>query len=754
MTTKQKNLLERTVNWLALLAILSLGIVWPPVFANVRADDLANVHAGNLLLRTSDGTKVQALRQSTRIRAQVTGNVARVHVTQTFENTGDEWVEGLYVFPLSAGAAVDELEMLVGERKIRGEIERKQEARATYEKAKSEGRRASLVDQERPNMFTTSVANIGPHSSITVDIAYLETVPFRDGRYTLNLPLSITPRYTPGMELDPGAPLAADNARTANVIAEARAMTVDRATTDGVVAAPAAAAERATANGTNLSALPPRASPTATPERVTAEFQSAQIEVDLMPGFSLGTVRSVNHPALVNMIATGRRITLQGNTIPADRDFELVWTPAVVSDTEAAAFAERFNDDTYVLVTLMPPQMTAARAYRREVLFVIDTSGSMSGPSIDQARAALRLGVERLADGDTFNIIRFSSDATRLFEKPQIADARARDLAERYINALVADGGTEMKLALDLAFATPPASESLRQIVFVTDGSVSNEAELVKMIHERISGARLFTVGIGAAPNAYFMREAAAAGHGSYTFIPNVNEVRERMEDVFRKLENPALVDLQLLWPGGAKAELATDLPGDVYAGDPLVIAARVPKVPEGVITLSGRSAGGAWTRQLAINVVGEQSGIAKLWARERIGALSRQKNFGGDAKEVEDGIVQLALAHHLVSEFTSLVAVDLTPARPIGAALNREQVPTAGPVGGAWSGTTGFAPTATPAPLLFVVGFIALALAIALWLSERKKGAWRTLAGRSKYGLVTRSARWLAWKKPKSGAR
>ena len=719
MTTKQKNFLERSLNWMALLVILALGIVWPPVFAN----ELDDVHAGSLLLRTSDGTPVQAVRQSTRISAQVTGNVARVHVTQKFENAGDDWVEGLYVFPLSAGAAVDELEMLVGERKIRGEIKRKQEARATYEQAKSEGRRASLVDQERPNMFTTSVANIAPHSSITIDIAYLDTVPFRDGRYTLNLPLSITPRYTPGMKLDPSAPLAANNARRANVIAEASEL-----------------------------AGSPIASPTATPERVTPEFQSAQIEVELRPGFTLGVVRSVNHPAMMNMISTGRRITVQGDRIPADRDFELVWTPAVVTDTEASAFAERVNDDTYVLVTLMPPELTAARSYRREVLFVIDTSGSMSGPSMEQARQALQLGVDRLAPGDTFNIIRFSSDASSLFEKPQPADRRARNLAAAYIDNLVAEGGTEMKLALDLAFATPPAAESLRQIVFVTDGSVSNEAELVQMIHARINGARLFTIGIGAAPNAYFMREAAAAGHGSYTFIPNVNEVGARMQDVFRKLENPALVDLHVSWPGGANAELATDLPGDVYAGDPLVIAARVSKVPEGVLTLTGRGAGGVWTRQLKLNVVNEQSAIAKLWARERIGGLSRQKSFGADAKEMEDRIVELALAHHLVSEFTSLVAVDVTPARPVDAALQREQAPTAGPMGGAWSGTTGFAPTATPAPLLFVIGFIAVAIASVLWLSERKKGAWRMLA-RSKHG-VRSGGRGIAWKKQKPGVR
>jgi Ca-activated chloride channel homolog len=696
MTTKQATISrERLVNRLALLTILSLGIVWPPLFAQGRGDDLANVHAGSLLLKTDDGRPVQALRESTRIRARVTGNVARVHVTQRFENPSDDWAEGLYAFPLCAGAAVDELEMQIGERKIRGEIRRKEEARATYERAKSEGRRASLVDQHRPNMFTTSVANIAPHSSITVDVAYLDTVPFRDGRYTLDLPLSITPRYTPGMALDPGAPLAADIANHANAMV--RSASIFDVATD--------------------------ASPTATPERVTADLQHAEVEVELLPGFRLGSLRSVNHPAVMDMIASGRRITLQGSSIPADRDFELVWEPAVVPDTQAAAFAERVNGDTYVLVTLMPPQMTAARSYTREVLFVIDTSGSMSGPSIVQARAALQLGVQRLAPGDTFNVIRFSSDASSLFPAPRRADTEARELAARYIDGLAADGGTEMRRALDLAFAAAPATESLRQIVFVTDGSVSDEAELVKMIHERIGTTRLFTVGIGAAPNAYFMREAASAGHGSYTFIPNVSEVRERMEALFRKLENPALVDLQLFWPGGVHAELATDLPGDVYAGDPLVVVARMPSVPQGVITLTGRSAGGAWTRQLQMNVVSDRAGIAKLWARERIGELSRQKIFGADPQEREARIVELALAHHLVSELTSLVAVDVTPARPAGQPLERQQAPTAAPVGGAWAGTTGFSPTATPAPLLLLIGLLMLAVALALWRTREAFG-------------------------------
>jgi Ca-activated chloride channel family protein len=209
------------------------------------------------------------------------------------------------------------------------------------------------------------------------------------------------------------------------------------------------------------------------------------------------------------------------------------------------------------------------------------------------------------------------------------------------------------------------------------------------------------------------------------------------MGDLFRKLENPALVDLQLHWPDGAVATLAAALPSDVYAGDPLTVVAKLPTAPKGVLTLTGRTGGGTWTRQLALDTVGDQAGIAKLWARERIGELTRQKNMGGDASEAEGQIVNLALAHHLVSDYTSLVAVDVTPVRPVDAALNAEQAPTSAPRGGAWAqSSTGFASTATPAPLLVVMGLMALAVALMLTVApgrllrrvESLRGATRML--------------------------
>ena len=673
---------ETLTNWLALFVLFALGFVWPPADAAIEEQ-----RSGTLLLKSSpDARPIEALRQLTTLRAHVTGNVARVYVTQQFTNQSEDWVEGLYVFPLPTDTAVDELHMQIGDRRVRGEIKPREQAHAAYQQAKSEGRHASLVDQERPNMFTTSVANIGPGASVTVEIAYLESIPFRDGRYTLNLPLAITPRYSPGAALDLKMPLGADNAAALQAVSGA----------------------------------------STTPELVTRPIQQADVEVDLAPGFPLGSIRSLNHSVVMNGSGDERHLTLAAPEAPADRDFELVWTAAVESETQAAVFAERRGDDTYALVMLTPPQVQSTRTQLREVIFIIDTSGSMFGPSIDQAKAALQLGVDRLAPIDRFNVIRFSNDATALFHQPQQADASKKDSARAFIGSLQAGGGTEMRAALELAFATGAPEDALRQIVFITDGSVGNENELVQMIHDRSGAARLFTVGIGAAPNTYFMHQAAAAGRGSYTFIGQRDQVRERMEDLFQKLERPALVDLELHWPGGVDAELAAPIPSDVYVGDPLVISARWPAkavgmATKGVLTLAGLSDGRAWIRQVPITLVGEQAGVAKLWARERIGALSRERG-GAGADLIKARVTQLALDHHLVSEFTSLVAIDTTPARPQQAPYESEQAPTSAPVGSYWAQSSGFPSTATAAPLLLLVG--ALALCIAAGLSWNRRPA------------------------------
>lgn len=642
---------------LALAALLLPGIVWFPADA---ATDPWAAGAGSLWLRPdAESTPRAAPGLATGMQARVTGNVARVTVTQRFSNPTDDWMEGLYVFPLSATAAVDQMELQAGGRVIRGEIQPRETARRTYETARAAGRRAGLVDQARPNMFTTAVANIPPRGEITVRIAYLEVVPWRDGRYTLHLPLAITPRYTPGV-----APDAA-----------------------------------------------PRP---ATPELVSADRRQARIEIELAPGFPLALLTSHHHP--VSTTGSDERIRVLAEQASADRDFELTWAPVIAPDTHATVYTEQFDGETHALVLLAPPETQAGAPVPREVLFVIDTSGSMGGPSITQAKAALELGVTRLAPQDRFNIIRFSSSAAALFSASRPADDLAIEVARGFIASMEASGGTEMRAAVELAFATPPAEGLLRQVVFITDGSVGNEADIVALIRRRLGDARLFTVGIGAAPNAWFMHEAAAAGRGSYTFIARPEQVRERMAELLLKLERPALVELELHWPEGVRAELATPLPRDLYAGEPLVVAARLHGAPmRGMLTLAGRDAGGFRLRQTPVVALEGEPGIARLWARERIAELSRRKRLGGDTvarDDIDQGILALALRYGLVSEQTSLVAVDQTPARPPGAMQRSGQAPTAAPAGGAWARTAGFPATATAAPLLAWLGLLALALA------------------------------------------
>jgi Ca-activated chloride channel family protein len=655
---------------------LALVFTWPVAFA-LEPDQ---AQAGSLFIKSSpDAPPLEALRVHTSFHGQVTGSVARVSVSQEFINPSDDWVEGLYVFPLSTDSAVDELLMHVGERVIRGNVQRKEAARANYEKAKSEGRQASLVDQERPNMFTTSVANIAPHSSITIEIAYLETIPYRDGRYTLRLPLAITPRYNPRFGISPDAPMVVAAARAANAV-------------PGI---------------------------DATPERVTGPQQKVDIDIELAPGFALQSVDSLHHQVANTADAAGRHIQLTGSDVPADRDFELVWTPAVVPALQATVFAERHGADTYAMLMLSPPAQETKSSEPREVQFIIDTSGSMEGPSIEQARAALQMGIDRLSARDRFNVIRFSSDASSLFQSPQPVSDATRGLASQFIASLRASGGTEMRPPLELAFGAAHVQGLLRQIVFITDGSVGNETEIVSLIRQKIGDGRLFTVGIGASPNAFFLQEAATGGRGTYTYIADRQQVQARMEDLFRKLESPALVELTLQWPGSEHAELAAAMPSDLYSGDPLVILARLPAglTAKQIVTLSGRVNGAAWIHQLPVVSVGEQAGISKLWARERIGSLSRQKRFGGDGKELDDAIVAVALEHHLVSELTSLVAIDTTPIRPAGVDDRSEQAPTSAPLGSYWAKTTGFAKTATVAPLTLSIGALFLCIAALFYL-------------------------------------
>ncbi len=581
---------------------------------------------------------------ATDVKIAVSGMVARATVTQHFRNEGDRWLEGVYVFPLPEGSAVDRMRLKIGEKLVEGRIEEKQQAQRTYEQARAQGQRAGLVEQERPNVFTTSLANIGPKETITVEIEYQESLRYDQGKFGLRFPLVVGPRYIPGHPL----------------IASTRGWSP--------VTTAVADADRITP-------------PVRKPSEGLGNPVTMSVSIDA--GMKLAGVTSASHKIVTTPGERDRvTVTLADKEVPADRDFELSWAPEVGANPRAGLFVEERNGQRHLLLMVMPPDAAAPEGPRlpREAIFIIDTSGSMEGASIAQAKAALRLALDRLTPADRFNIIQFNSTASALFAKAQPADAETLRMARGYVDYLKANGGTEMAPALDLALDSASDPARMRQLMFITDGLVGNEAALLPIIQKRLGDSRMFTVAIGSAPNQWFMTRAARAGRGTFTNIARIEEVQQRMSALFEKLEKPVLTDLAVQWPAGAQAEFYPDPLPDLYAGEPVVFTARLPAgaLPAGATaTISGKRAGQAWRETLALDSGADSAGVGALWARSKLERLSETQKEGESADTVRAASLEVALGYGLVSRYTSLVAVDVTPARPANTDLHSTQVPT-----------------------------------------------------------------------------
>jgi Ca-activated chloride channel homolog len=674
--------------WGTLLVLLVLFQPVAVVGQQVAPDDAVapgQMQSGSLLLRMRDGYRV-ATRINTEVDVRVSGPVARTAVSQRFRNDGAEWTEAVYVFPLPDGAAVDRLRMHIGERYIEGEIREKDEARKEYEQAKASGQRAGLVEQQRANLFTTSVANIPPGETVRIEIEYLETLRYDDGAFSLRFPLTLTPRYVPGTPLPDrqGSGWAPDTDRV------------------------------------------PDASLITPPVVTTSADHKVSISIAIDAGLPLETIRSAYHPLNVSEVEEGHYdVRLKDDQVPMDHDFELTWRPPSEAMPRAMLFRETIAGKPHYLLLMLPPDTSVASAppMPRDLVFVIDTSGSMHGTSIEQAKQALTLALDGLRPGDRFNVIQFSSVTHALFPGSVEASSGNVALARRYVRDLEANGGTEMRPALERALAAAGDPERLRQIIFITDGSVGNGEELFALIDARLGNARLFTVGIGSAPNSLFMRKAAEEGRGTFTFISALHEVREKMARLFAKLERPQVTDIDVRWPGGQALAYPETVP-DLYAGEPVVQRTRLAaKARAGdLVTVSGNSPAGAWRTEIELAEAREGAGVAAVWARARIGHLLDGARDGEGAEASRPAVVQTALQHHLVSRYTSLVAVDKTPARPAQAGLEREQVPNLLPYGQSHDAIFGFPATATGYSRQLALGAFLLALALAACLATRPR--------------------------------
>lgn len=626
-------------------------------------------------LQFADGAGgwITSVALDTDVHFRIQGLMAEVTVEQTYRNDSADFIEGRYLLPLPENAAVHALNLQIGERIVVGEVHEKEQAQAIYQAAAQQGQVAGLVEQNRPNLFRTQVANVAPGASVQVRIGYWQRVDYRDGEFSLALPLTLTPRYENTVALVPKA-----------------------ATIHDVAAAslPAAAAATSVARG-----LEP----------------SVTLRADLTPGVALSGVDSPTHAIDVQQVHGDYVVTLRDQVVASDRDFELRWTPAPQDTPQSALFVERRADADYAFAMLLPPTQKVD-ALPRELLLVIDTSGSMGGQPIEQARAALVEALARLRPGDRFNLVQFNSTSEQLFEHAVPADAEHLRIAADWIGALVATNGTEMAPALALALAGTAPSGYVRQVVFITDAAVGNEAPLLAQIERDLGAARLFPVGIGSAPNGAFLRKAAEVGRGSELLIRAPGDVIEQMARLFGKLDRPALSNVELRWPAGAET-YPERLP-DLYAGEPLLAVSRLPKAG-GLVKASGWSPQGEWQDALALDRGIEMDGVARLWGRSRIDALEDALRGGADEGVVRDAIVALAIEHHLASRFTSLVAVDRTPLRPDDLALVSTRFENAAP-----ANQIAFAQGATDARSRFAMAVALALIALALASTRRPRRA------------------------------
>lgn len=620
-----------------------------------------------LLLQTSlPGLYVPAPAVETRIDLQIRGVIVRGTVTQTFENPADQCVESLYVFPLPENAAVDQLVMTTAGRRIIGEIREKEEARSLYEDAKREGKRASLLEQNHPNMFRMSLSSLAPRETVIVEIGYQQVLSFRDGRYGLRMPLVVGPRYHAG---DPS-----------------------------VKSEPA-------------SALP------VLQYRKSRGPGTVQIFVDLDPGVPLRELESSSHAIEAVPIASHQwKIALE-NPVKADRDFVLAWTPELGRQPLIASFTEsvRGKDgppELYTLLTFLPPseEFGQKSAQSRELVVIIDTSGSMSGGPLEQAKQAVDLALSRLNPADRFHLIEFNSVTRSMRAEPVWVDRDTIEEARRWIDRLEAQGGTEMLPALKLALDDGnPRRDMLRQVIFITDGMVSNEQQLIGHVRARIGRSRLFTVGIGSAPNGHLMRSLARQGRGTFTYIDSLESVSETMGELFTMIEHPALTNLSIETTD-PDVEMASSSIPDLYAGEPVIVTIRHTR-PDPVFTVKGTHSRRLFTRTVSPDVrVAAISGIEKLWARDKIAALEELR-LDSDATEVRPEIVEVALRHGLVSSYTSLVAIDQSSA---GAPDSCEPVllPLELPAGMDEASAATLPGTATSSQWLLLIGLLLITIA------------------------------------------
>jgi len=555
--------------------------------------------------------------RGTDVSARVSGRVAEVFVTQRFVNDGPEPIEAVYLFPLPADAAVDQMEMRIGDRVVRGVIRGRREARETYEAARSEGRRAALLEQQRPNLFAQRVANLAPGDAIDVRLRYVQTLPFEDGEYAMTFPMVAPRRFDPDAARD-------DDALAHETSTDATSAFVDE--------------------------QPP---------------VTLRVEVD--GGLPIASIASPTHDGAT--IARGddpRRATvsLEASGEARTRDFTLRYGLGG-ERPRAAVLAHRDDEGGYFSLLVQPPAAPAdAEIVARDVTFVVDTSSSMHGRPLEHARAAIAQVVEGLRADDRFNVLGFSDRVESMAAAPVARDDAAVERAHAFLDGLRATGATEMVPAVERALAAETTAERLSIVVLVTDGYIGNEAEVLRSVATHLGEHRLYTLGVGSSVNRFLVERAAEIGRGRAVVAALSEEPAASAARFASYIDRPVFTDVRVDWGDLEVADVYPRRTPDLFADQPIVLYGRFAEGGEATVRVRGTVGGRRFERAIEValpsdaDAEGPHASQATLWARAAVHDRMNRL-FLRDDEGLIDEVRTLGLRHHLVTPWTSFVAVE-----------------------------------------------------------------------------------------------
>lgn len=653
-----------------------------------RADD--SIGAGALQV-IEDGKTVNACPlKHTQVHANIAGFIGRTTVRQTFTNPFDRKIEAIYVFPLPQHAAVDDMIMQIGDRRVLGYVREREEARLIYESAKNAGHVAALLDQERPNIFTQSVANIEPGATVEIEISYVETLNFEAGQYEWVFPMVVGPRYIPG----------GGSAPTPMTTGQSTPQVVD----GDRITPPVTPRGTRAGHDIELTVTLSGGSVEMTPHDVASELHEIVVEPARCPG------------CVVVRLA-------KQNEIP-NRDLVLRYRMGG-DQIEDAFLVHRQADGAYFTLILQPPPRVAPESIPpRELIFVLDTSGSMSGFPIEKAKAVMGRLIGSMRPADTFNLITFAGETRILWKAPQPGAPQHIAEAQAFLSSQQGGGGTEMMKAIEAALApTPklsahrrgdpdprlvrpvawkkaaePAAEPIRIVCFMTDGYVGNDMEIIDAIRRHAKTTRVFSFGVGNSVNRYLLDGMAFAGRGEAEYVTLEGEGDGAVERFHERIDVPVLTDITIDWGGLDVDEVYPKQIPDLFSAKPVLVHGRLRGSSSGVITLRGNTGAGAYEEDIQIGASqagGSQSypAIASLWARAKIEDLMNRDlgklQAGAFPPELREAIVSLGVTYHLMTQFTSFVAVEELTVTSDGAPL-RTLVPVEMPAGVSYDGVFG----------------------------------------------------------------